>query len=120
MFHYTRHLNPASRDPNAAAADGDAPAYQWRFGATNIGGATTSSYTRNNAQPADAGNYSVVLTNMGGSITTVKPTETFSMQDRLHRRRGEAEFVTDVGGTPAVSGAQRYDTSLDRRAGLVR
>jgi iron complex outermembrane receptor protein len=29
-FHYTRHLDPASHDPLAAAADGDAPAYQWR------------------------------------------------------------------------------------------
>src|SRR5439155_21525224 len=53
-----------------AATGAPAPAYQWRFGATNIGGATASSYTRNNAQPADAGNYSVVLTNLAGSITS--------------------------------------------------
>src|SRR5204863_4347766 len=52
------------------ATGAPAPAYQWRFGATNIGGATASSYTRNNTQPADAGNYSVVLTNIAGSVTS--------------------------------------------------
>src|SRR5262249_2481694 len=52
---------------------------QWRFGGTNIGGATASSYTRNNAQPADAGNYSVVLTNIGGSLTSSAATLTVNI-----------------------------------------
>ena len=29
-FHFTPHSDPASHDPIAAVADGDAPAYQWR------------------------------------------------------------------------------------------
>src|SRR5262249_1784385 len=56
-----------------------APAYQWRFGLTDIGGATGSSYTRNNAQPAAAGNYSVVLTNIGGSTTSSVATLTINI-----------------------------------------
>jgi uncharacterized repeat protein (TIGR02543 family) len=44
------------------------PNYQWRFNGTNIAGASASSYTRNNAQPADAGSYSVLVTNVAGSV----------------------------------------------------
>ena len=54
-------------------AAGTAPfSYQWRFGAsqTNISGATASSYTRSNAQTNTAGNYSVVITNSSGSVTS--------------------------------------------------
>jgi len=32
-------------------------AFQWRFGAVNIPGATSASYTLTNAQPGDAGPY---------------------------------------------------------------
>ncbi len=58
-------------------ANGTAPlAYQWRFGSTNIAGATTNSYTRMNAQPADAGSYCVVVTNSAGSVTSSTATLT--------------------------------------------
>jgi Leucine-rich repeat (LRR) protein len=58
-------------------ATGTAPlSYQWRFGAVNIAGATGSNYTRVSAQPADAGNYSVVLTNVAGSVTSAVATLT--------------------------------------------
>jgi uncharacterized lipoprotein YddW (UPF0748 family) len=52
-------------------ATGTAPlAYQWRFNGTNLVGATATSYTRTNAQPADAGSYSVIVTNVAGSVTS--------------------------------------------------
>ncbi|MDB6121748.1 MAG: hypothetical protein JWQ71_741 [Pedosphaera sp.] len=44
--------------------------YQWRFNGTGIGGATTSSYTLNNVQIGNVGNYSVVITNIAGSVTS--------------------------------------------------
>ena len=46
------------------------PAYQWCFNGTNIQGATGTSYTRTNAQYTDAGSFSVVVTNLAGSITS--------------------------------------------------
>jgi uncharacterized lipoprotein YddW (UPF0748 family) len=44
--------------------------YQWRFNGTNLAGATESSYTRMSAQTNHAGSYSVVITNVVGSITS--------------------------------------------------
>jgi GH25 family lysozyme M1 (1,4-beta-N-acetylmuramidase) len=55
----------------AVAATGiPAPGYQWMFNGTNIGGATSSMYTRTNSQYANAGNYSVVVANIAGSLTS--------------------------------------------------
>src|SRR5205814_1568078 len=46
----------------SVVAGGTAPlSYQWRFNGTNITGATASSFTIVNAQPANAGAYSVVV-----------------------------------------------------------
>ena len=53
------------------SASGSAPlSYQWLFNGTNLAGATDSGYTRANSQPAHAGNYSVVVTNVAGSVTS--------------------------------------------------
>lgn len=47
-----------------------APAFQWRLNGTNIAGANASRYTRTNAQYADAGNYSVLVTNVAGAVAS--------------------------------------------------
>jgi hypothetical protein len=47
-----------------------APGYQWRFNGANLAGANGSTYTRNNAQYTDAGNYSVMITNLAGSVAS--------------------------------------------------
>lgn len=44
--------------------------YQWRFNGTNLAGATGSNYIRLNAQASHAGDYSVVVTNASGSVTS--------------------------------------------------
>lgn len=44
--------------------------YQWLFNGASISGATASSYTRLAVSPADGGNYSVVVTNAAGSLTS--------------------------------------------------
>lgn len=53
------------------------PGYQWRFKGTNSGATTTNitaaanlSYTITNVQGAHAGDYSVVVTNLAGSVTS--------------------------------------------------
>jgi len=55
----------------SVAANGASPlSYQWRFNGTNISGATGSSYTRFNVQTNDAGNYSTVVSNALGTLTS--------------------------------------------------
>jgi hypothetical protein len=44
--------------------------YQWFFNSTAIPGATASAFTRTEAQPADAGAYSVIVSNAYGSVTS--------------------------------------------------
>lgn len=60
-------------------ADGTAPlAYQWRFNGGNISGAVDADYSFNNAQTNQAGNYTVVVTNASGSVTSVVAVLTVS------------------------------------------
>jgi hypothetical protein len=54
-----------------AAATGTPPlSYQWRLGGSNIIGATLTSYSLASAQPADAGYYSVMVTNAFGAVAS--------------------------------------------------
>jgi hypothetical protein len=50
--------------------------YQWRFHGTNLASANANSFTRFNSQLTDAGPYTVVITNAGGSVTSVVATLT--------------------------------------------
>jgi subtilisin-like proprotein convertase family protein len=64
----------------SVSAAGSSPlAYQWRFNASPISGATGSSLTLNNVTFANAGSYDVVITNSYGSITS--PAATLTVQD---------------------------------------
>jgi hypothetical protein len=54
--------------------------YEWQFNGNSINGATEASLTISSAEPVDAGCYSVIVSNSGGSVTssgadlTVEPT----------------------------------------------
>jgi endonuclease/exonuclease/phosphatase family metal-dependent hydrolase len=68
-------VNQAAAAVFSVAATGSGTlTYQWRFNETNLAGATASSYTRTNAQPADIGHYSVVVSNTAGSILSSNAT----------------------------------------------
>ena len=55
----------------SVATTGSAPlGYQWRLNGASVSGGNNSSYTRTNAQSADAGSYFVVITNAAGSATS--------------------------------------------------
>jgi len=55
----------------SVTATGTAPLfYQWRLDGINLAGASTNSYSLNNIQLTNAGNYTVVVTNFAGSITS--------------------------------------------------
>jgi hypothetical protein len=55
---------------SALAIGNPAPSYQWQFDSTNIFGATTNTLTLTNVQPAQAGNYSVVIGNPAGVVAS--------------------------------------------------
>ena len=50
--------------------------YQWRFNGTNLAGATSNYFSVANAQPTDAGDYALIVTNLGGSVTSSVATLT--------------------------------------------
>ncbi len=55
----------------SVGAAGQQPlSYQWRFNTANIQGATSSTYTINNVQNGNAGNYDVVVSNTSGTVTS--------------------------------------------------
>lgn len=51
-------------------------AYQWRKGGTNLAGATNLSYSLGSVAQADAGDYTVIITNSFGATTSVVATLT--------------------------------------------
>ena len=76
---------------------GDTPVYQWQFAGTNIAGATTNTYSRTNAQPADAGGYTVVVGNSAGSITSVIATLTLLAPPAMFTISGTVELQAFAG-----------------------
>jgi len=52
-------------------AEGTAPLeYQWQFGGADVPGATSSSFTKTGVQAVDAGTYTVIVTNIAGSVSS--------------------------------------------------
>jgi uncharacterized protein YpmS len=92
----------------SVAASGTAPlSYQWQFNGANISGATGTSLTLNNVQASDAGNYSVIVTNAGGSIASaaavltvwVPPSIVSQPQSRTNVVGTSAAFTVAPNGT---------------------
>lgn len=80
-------------------ATGTAPlAYQWRFFGTNLLGAAAASFTRTNPQANHAGDYSVVITNTAGSVTSAVATLTFGFADDFDNFAAPS-IVTNAGTT---------------------
>ncbi|HZQ45385.1 MAG TPA: immunoglobulin domain-containing protein, partial [Verrucomicrobiae bacterium] len=53
-----------------ALSQGTSPAYQWKYNGGAIAGATTSSLTLSSITWGSAGSYTVVITNVAGSVTS--------------------------------------------------
>lgn len=76
--------HPASQTKNAGesvtftvvATGTPTPTYQWKKGGVDIDGATATSYTINPVSAGDAADYTVVVTNAGGSVTSNPATLT--------------------------------------------
>jgi hypothetical protein len=74
----------------SVTATGLALHYQWLKGASTIAGATSSTYTIASVKTTDAANYSVIVSNFAGSVTsaaaslTVAPVPVFVTQPTDH------------------------------------
>ncbi len=94
-------------------ASGTSPlSYQWQFDGTNIDGATNSILSLTNAQPSDAGFYSVTVTNLLGSMTSsnavltllaIPPTIVFQPTNQTVYVGGTANFRVMVTGAKPLS-----------------
>ncbi len=91
-------------------------AYQWRFNGTNIAGTTGSSYTRLGAQAIHAGNYSVVVTNSSGSVTSAVATLTLTpsipLQFTSIAALPDGQVTLGVTGDPGFSVQLQASTNL--------
>ena len=81
-----------------AAISTPAPTYQWFFGSTALSGATGTSLGLVNVRGADAGDYTVIVTNSLGSVTSNKATLTVGSAP------APAPAPTPAGGGGAISG----------------
>lgn len=97
---------------SASASGTPAPTYQWRKDGSDIGGATSDSYTINSVSPGDAGNYTVVATNEAGSATSegasltvqaanAPPAITEHPQSQTITAGNSVTFSAAASGTPA-------------------
>ncbi len=69
--------NPGANVTFTVQATGvPAPAYQWYKNALSVGGATSDTFTLTNVQSGNAGSFTVVVTNVAGSVTSTAATLT--------------------------------------------
>ena len=105
----------------SVSASGSAPlSYQWFFNQTNpLSSATSQTLTLTNVQPADAGAYSAVVTNLAGSATTsnatltvnVPPAITAEPQSLATNAGANVSFSVTATGTAPLTYQWRFNTS---------
>ena len=98
-------LIPGSSATFSVTAAGTAPLhYQWRFNGGDILGAANPDYTVTNAQLIDAGNYSAVITNSFGSVTSSVATLSpiYNVSARPGYKSALVSWTTVLPGTSKV------------------
>ena len=95
---------------NVAATGTQPLSYQWSLNGTNILGATNTTLTLNNVSPALAGNYSVLVSNFVGTVTSsnavlnvyvppTPPTILSQTPSQVVMLGSAATFTVNAGGT---------------------
>ena len=88
--------------------------YQWKKNNVNISGANNSSLSLSNISSADAGNYTVVVSNLGGSVTSagtsvsIKAATTIVSQPVSSFRRAGQSVSFTVNATGADGGSFQW------------
>jgi hypothetical protein len=95
----------------SVVADGLAPLiYQWRLNGNNLAGASGSSFTRNSALANHTGDYTVVITNAAGSVTSSIATLTIT---------GDVHTVTLMNIWNIQAGSRNYVTTNVTERGIA-
>lgn len=87
----------------------NATSYQWKKGSSDISGATSATYTKAGAVPADAGSYTCVATNAVGSTTsgaaviTINPLPVITTQPTSKAVNENSTLTLSVVATGATS-----------------
>ncbi|MDF9828459.1 hypothetical protein M2447_002581 [Ereboglobus sp. PH5-10] len=102
--------NPVSKTINVGGsatftvvATGESLSYQWRKGGSSIAGATGASHAITNAQQSHAGNYSVLVMNPSGTVTSSAATLTVTTTSGTGGNNGGNNNSGGGGGGGAVS-----------------
>ncbi len=88
--------------------------YQWSFNGTNLAGATNTTLTLNNVSPAQGGNYSVLVTNLAGSVVSsnavltvfippTPPSIISQTPSQVVLLGNSATFIVNAGGSTPLS-----------------
>lgn len=96
---------------SVSAAGYPAIGYQWYLNQLAIAGATNPVYAVTAAQNANAGNYAVILTNTGGSVTSSIAAVT--VETYLPFITMEPTNENEVAGSPAVFSVSATGSQLD-------
>src|SRR5207245_2521278 len=91
--------------------------YQWRFNDADIAAANGSDLTLTNVQPTNAGNYTVVVTNIAGAATSavavltvwVPPAIAAQPQSQTNVQGTTATLLAAVSGTAPLSYQWQYN-----------
>lgn len=86
--------------------------YQWRFNGTNLVGATNDNFSFNNSQLTNAGNYTVVVTNFSGSITSAPAVLTVADPTPVITNQ-PVSLTVSAGGTASFSVGVSGATPMD-------
>lgn len=84
--------------------------YQWQKNGTNIPGATSTPYTILNAQASDSGNYTVIVSNIAGVVTSAVAVLTVNLPPTItaHPKSQTVLVGSSVTFTVVASGATSY------------